>query len=377
MPHVVSTERMIDRSPSRLDSRAGRHAVLLERAEELTGCGSWLWNASTGEILWSENLYRLFGLPTDSEPTLTYVLERTHPEDRASFERHLEVAAASGSLTQSDFRIVRPDGSIRHLRTMGRVDLADEGAPDVLIGSVQDLTEQRLADREIAAYVAVSETLTDPDGLGSGGERLLWRLGDALGFTVGALWILDGDGLARHGVWSADLADWEDVLPRACTLALGRGLAGCAAAERRPIGLAGLPERLWSQDTRAARRAGLRGGLAIPVLNESTVLAVIELRSAEPEDLPARLERSLVGVSHQIGAFLARRRGELCPPLLTAREREVLQLMAGGLSGPAIAAQLVVSPATVKTHLEHIYAKLGVPDRAAAVARGVRDGIIK
>jgi DNA-binding CsgD family transcriptional regulator len=68
--------------------------------------------------------------------------------------------------------------------------------------------------------------------------------------------------------------------------------------------------------------------------------------------------------------------GARAPPPLTPREREVLQLAAEGLSGPSIARRLVLSTATVKTHFANIYAKLGVGDRAAAVARGLRFGLI-
>jgi DNA-binding CsgD family transcriptional regulator len=74
--------------------------------------------------------------------------------------------------------------------------------------------------------------------------------------------------------------------------------------------------------------------------------------------------------------FLETHNGDQPLVPLTPREREVLQLAADGLSGPNIADSLFVSPGTVKTHFSNIYEKLGAPDRAAAVARGLRLGFI-
>jgi two-component system nitrate/nitrite response regulator NarL len=62
--------------------------------------------------------------------------------------------------------------------------------------------------------------------------------------------------------------------------------------------------------------------------------------------------------------------------LLTARETEILTMLATGASAPYIAGRLHLSPATIKTHLHNLYSKLGVSDRAAAVAEGIRRGLI-
>jgi two-component system nitrate/nitrite response regulator NarL len=64
-------------------------------------------------------------------------------------------------------------------------------------------------------------------------------------------------------------------------------------------------------------------------------------------------------------------------PVMTKRERETLRLIAEGLSAPAIGTTLHVSTATVKTHLQHIYEKLGVSERAAAVAEAMRRGLLE
>ena len=65
------------------------------------------------------------------------------------------------------------------------------------------------------------------------------------------------------------------------------------------------------------------------------------------------------------------------PPQLTAREQEVLKLVAQGLSAPDIADEIHLSAATVKSHLHSLYEKLGVSDRAAAVAEAMRRGMLE
>ena len=69
-------------------------------------------------------------------------------------------------------------------------------------------------------------------------------------------------------------------------------------------------------------------------------------------------------------------RGAAADAVLTPREREVLTLTASGISAPEIGRRLFLSPATVKTHLQRSYEKLGVDDRAAAVAEAIRRGLI-
>ena len=62
---------------------------------------------------------------------------------------------------------------------------------------------------------------------------------------------------------------------------------------------------------------------------------------------------------------------------LTDREQQVLRLVAAGHSGPDIAEQLFIEASTVKTHLQHVYEKLGVSERAAAVAEAMRRGVLE
>ena len=103
---------------------------------------------------------------------------------------------------------------------------------------------------------------------------------------------------------------------------------------------------------------------------------MLSLAARDKIVLTDRLMRSLTSIGHELGQFFARRRGELTGAPLTPRELEVLQMFAVGGSRGEIAARLHVSESTIKTHLEHIYDKLGTHDRAAAVGAAMRQGLI-
>jgi two-component system, NarL family, nitrate/nitrite response regulator NarL len=72
-----------------------------------------------------------------------------------------------------------------------------------------------------------------------------------------------------------------------------------------------------------------------------------------------------------------RKSAEPAGPVLSPREREVLKLIAGGSSIPSIAKELYLAPSTVKTHVQRLYEKLGVGDRAAAVAEAMRRKLLE
>ena len=85
-------------------------------------------------------------------------------------------------------------------------------------------------------------------------------------------------------------------------------------------------------------------------------------------------------VAASLAAGLAgeiRRRAEPDGPTLSPREREVLALIASGSSIPAMAKELFLAPSTVKTHVQRLYEKLGVSDRAAAVAEAMRRKLLE
>jgi PAS domain S-box-containing protein len=352
----------------------------LESAERVAQIGSWEWTPETGELLWSDNLFRLFGFePGSTTPSAEVVLEMTHPDDRERQAREVERVRRGATYQRFDYRMVRTDGSTRHLRsTLAEID--QQGKPHKILGTVQDVTDQHRTESEIAAFVAVSEAIVEWESFDQGVESLLRRLAEAMDCVAGALWVPDGEELVARVFWhqrNFDEAGDFETATRTLRLALGQGLSGRVWKSGMPIARNDLGEFHGDLRTEEAKTAGLRRGVAFAVLDGEQVLAVVELYSCADAEPSERLMRSLVGIGHQLGQFLKRHRGELGSTRLTAREVEVLQLAARGNSAAQIAEQLAISRSTVKTHFEHVYAKLEVPDRVAAVAKAVRSGLVE
>jgi DNA-binding CsgD family transcriptional regulator len=362
------------------------NARLLIETERLTQAGSWEMDLRSLQAVWSDGMYRIHGIqPGRAAPGVAMLLSRTHREDRDRLAHllqtvvdHPEQVAPEG--IEAEYRAVREDGSVREVRFRGFIERED-GAPARWIGTAQDVTEQWAAERELHCHYAVGQALRDWVSFEEGVVGLLRRMVTALEFTVGAVWVLDKESerLACRAFWVApafDPGDLEAVV-HSIRLEVGQGLPGRAWQQQHPIVVPDLPEAPDTLRRTVVQRVGLRSGLALPALGPDGPVAVLSFYSREPRQPSAHIMRTLTGIGRELGRFLDARRGQLEPAPLTARELEVLGLAADGASGPEIAERLVVGHATVKTHFENIYEKLGVGDRAAAVAHALRLGLLR
>ena len=117
-----------------------------------------------------------------------------------------------------------------------------------------------------------------------------------------------------------------------------------------------------------ALQEGAAGYLAKDAKRAEIVEAVLDVAKGRTV-VPAELAAGLAGE--------IRMRAKDTGPVLSERERQVLQAFARGLSVPQVAGELFIGVSTVKTHTQRLYEKLGVSDRAAAVAEGMRRGLVE
>jgi PAS domain S-box-containing protein len=118
--------------------------------------GAWNWHIPSGHVEWTPWTYQLFGQHPGVVVSKEYFLERVHAEDRGAVVEWLSRALKEGGRTAFEFRIDRPDGSVRWVRSTGRV-LADEHGHQVrMVGVVEDVTDQQERHAVAPAAVAVN-----------------------------------------------------------------------------------------------------------------------------------------------------------------------------------------------------------------------------
>jgi PAS domain S-box-containing protein len=115
----------------------------LARAQSIAHIGSWDWNIATGALVWSDEIYRIFGLaPQEFAATYETFLERVHPEDRQPVDDATRIALEENKPYRITHRVVRPDGEERVVEERAEVFRDDKGKPIRMIGAVHDVTEQ-------------------------------------------------------------------------------------------------------------------------------------------------------------------------------------------------------------------------------------------
>lgn len=140
----------IDVTAARLAQEALAEAnTRLTEAQRIGQLGHWNWNIIDGELLWSDEVYRIFGLTSgEFKPTYELFIELVHPEDRQAVQRAVDETLGSDSHRYSiDHRLVRPDGSERVVHEQGEA-FFQEGVPVRLVGTVHDITERHRAEQE-------------------------------------------------------------------------------------------------------------------------------------------------------------------------------------------------------------------------------------
>jgi PAS domain S-box-containing protein len=146
----------------RIEARLLQSEMYLTEAQKLSGTGSFGWNVSSGEIFWSEQTFRIFQCDQTTKPTLEFIFQRTHPEDRPAVQKTIRQAAGDGKDFDHEYRLLMPDGAVKHVHAVARAARDASGSTE-FVGAITDITIAREAERRLRrseSYLAEAQRLS-------------------------------------------------------------------------------------------------------------------------------------------------------------------------------------------------------------------------
>jgi PAS domain S-box-containing protein len=156
----------------------------LAEAQRLSHTGSFGWRTSTGEIIWSEESFRIFEYdPANCTPTLELVLQRIHPEDIALVQQTIDRASRHGTDWDLEHRLLMPDGSVKYVHVVTHA-VRDESGKLEFVGAVLDVTERKQAEEALHKAQAELAHVTRVTTLGEMTASIAHELNQPLGAVV-------------------------------------------------------------------------------------------------------------------------------------------------------------------------------------------------
>jgi PAS domain S-box-containing protein len=157
---LVACEDITERKQA--ENALRQSEAYLAQAQELSRTGSFGWRVATGDLVWSKETFRIFQCDQGTKPTLQFVVERTHPEDRAAVQKTVNQASRDGKDFEHEYRLLMPDGSVKYLHALARATIDGSGGLE-FVGSVTDVTVAKEAEQKLRrseSYLAEAQRLS-------------------------------------------------------------------------------------------------------------------------------------------------------------------------------------------------------------------------
>jgi PAS domain S-box-containing protein len=301
---------------ARANESLRRSEAYLAEAQRLSHTGSWAFDVATREIVhWSQEHFRIFGFdPEQGMPSFETLLQQIHPDDRVRAAEVFERAVRERTDYELDWRIVLPDGAMKHIHAEGHPVFNASGALVESVGTVMDVTERKRAERRLMAQHTVTQILAQAATLREATAKILQALCECLVWDVGALWSIDRDaGVLRCvEVWHKDSVEVPEfeAASRETTFIPGIGLPGRVWFSREPAYIPDVVRDSNFLRAPIAAREVMHAAFGCPILLGGEVLGVMEFFSHEIREPEQELLDMMGTIGSQIGQFIERKQAE-------------------------------------------------------------------
>jgi PAS domain-containing protein len=144
--------RLVSGKQRLLREKLERDEAYLSEAQRLSHTGSFGWKVATGEILWSEETFRIFQYDPKTKPTIDLILQRVHPEDREFVKEAVGNVSPDAKDFNIEHRLLMPDGSVKHLQVVAHAKRDNSGKIE-FVGAVMDVTVAKEAEGKIRLII--------------------------------------------------------------------------------------------------------------------------------------------------------------------------------------------------------------------------------
>ena len=291
---------------------------LLAEAYAIARIGYWEWDLITDTVTWSKEMHEIYGVaPEVFDGRMETAIRLVHPDDRQRNESRMAKVPSlrRGDLAadlplSEEFRLLRADGAERVILERAQLEFDASGNAVRMVGTDQDITEQKLTSRRLLARHAVTQILAESRSFAQAVPRCLWCIMIHLGFDCAELWRRsDGTGplalaLSRHlPSVPAGLSDPE-ISP--LEFEVGVGLPGGAWQTRDVMWMRDVADDPGFQRSRLALERSLRGGIALPIVTGGEVAAVMVFYSRHVQEADEKLHLLLRTFGIQLGQLIER-----------------------------------------------------------------------
>jgi C4-dicarboxylate-specific signal transduction histidine kinase/GAF domain-containing protein len=301
------TKEVIQRQ--RAEEALLRSETYLAEAQRVSHTGSFGWSVSSGDIVWSDETFRIFDYDPASKPTAEVILQRTHPEDRAFVQEKLEQLPRERKAFDFEHRLLAPDGSVKHVRVVGHPSTNYESGNFEFVGAVTDITKRKRAEALRDGESHILEMIAREAPLQEILQNLVRVVEAQFAGLLCSVLLLDDDGQhVRHGA--------APSLPKAYIEAINglpigpqAGSCGTAMYRREPVVVTDiLHDPLWEPYRVAVQPHGLRACWSTPILGHSgKALGSFAMYYREPRSPSATESRALEMATHLAGIAIERK----------------------------------------------------------------------